>query len=346
MARFFVTEPLFIWAPFCLVVVVVGFFWGAGPALIAMTLAILAISYIIIPQYDLLTLDIWNDITLFGPFVFVQFLIALLAARHAVQYRHALAAKQEAQAYAHNLAITNRLLERTKRLQEIFFTRAAHELRTPLTGILGEVQLALRRLQKAEKTTTDITLWRTHFERIEGQARGLHTLVEEIIDLYHIRSEETPLKLAPCDIGGLCHEIVEDQQALSGRHIELQLPSEPVILQTDYERLRQVIINIVDNAIKYSPENTAINVRVRSEPTSMILEVHNDETELSQEQQERIFEPFYRTPSAEALFKEGWGLGLTTSKACVERHGGRIWVETSKGKEVTFFVELPSQPVS
>jgi signal transduction histidine kinase len=346
IARLFVTEPLFIWAPFCLVVVVVGFFWGAGPALFAMTLALLAISYIVIPQYDLLTLNIWNDITLFGPFVFVQFLIALLAARHAVVYRRVLAAKQEVQTYAHDLARTNRQLERTKRLQEDFFSRAAHELRTPLTTILGEAQLALRRLHKAETITTDMAIWRTHFEQIEERTHRLHTLVEDIIDIYKVRSEETQLQQAPCDVGSLCREIVENQQALSGRHIELQLPSEPVILQADYDCLHQVVVNIVDNAIKYSPENTRIQVRVRSVPPFAVLEVHNEDAELSQEQQERIFEPFYRTPSAEALFREGWGLGLTMSKACVERHGGRIWVLSSEGKGVTFFVELPFQAVS
>jgi signal transduction histidine kinase len=346
IARLFVTEPLFIWAPFCLVVVVVGFFWGVGPALFAMTLALLAISYLVIPQYDLLTLNIWNDITLFGPFVVVQFLIALLAARHAVLYRRVLAAKQEAQTYAHDLAITNRQLERTKRLQEVFFSRAAHELRTPLTTILGEAQLALRRLHKAAPITTDMAIWRTHFEKIEERTRGLHTLVEDVIDIYHIRSEETELKQAPCDVGSLCREIVENQHAFSGRQIELQLPSEPVILQADYERLHQVVVNLVDNAIKYTPENTRIQVYVRSEPTVAVLEVHNEDAELSQEQQERIFEPFYRTPTAEALFSEGWGLGLTMSKAYVKRYGGRIWVESSEGKGVTFFVELPFQAVS
>ncbi|MFL5702573.1 MAG: sensor histidine kinase, partial [Ktedonobacteraceae bacterium] len=107
-----------------------------------------------------------------------------------------------------------------------------------------------------------------------------------------------------------------------------------------------VVVNIVDNAIKYSPENTRIQVRVRSVPPLAVLEVHNEDAELSQEHQERIFEPFYRTPSAEALFREGWGLGLTMSKACVERHGGRVWVLSSEGKGVTFFVELPFQAIS
>jgi signal transduction histidine kinase len=345
LARFFVTEPLFVWAPFCLIVVMVGFLWGAGPALLTMTLAILAINYFVIPQYELLTLNIWNDITLLGPFVFVQILIVLLAAQNAVSHRRILAAKQEIQAYAQSLEATNRQLERVNRLKDYFFTRAAHELRTPLTSILIEAQFALRRLNKAEKTATDMAVWRTHFENIEVRAHGLHSLVEDLIELYSLRSEETQLKLAACDMRDLCIEVIEEQRILSGRQIELQLPPEPAIIQADYERFRQVIVNIVDNAIKYAPESTMIQVRVRVESARALVEVHNDDSELSQEQQERIFEPFYRTPSAEASFKEGWGLGLTISKECVQRHGGRIWVESSEKRGVTFFVELPSQGV-
>ncbi|MBO0780956.1 MAG: HAMP domain-containing histidine kinase [Ktedonobacteraceae bacterium] len=341
LARLFATQPLFIWAPFCLVVVLTGFLWGPGPALLAMTLAILAISYLIIPQYDLLTLDIWNDIMLLGPFAFVQILIALLASQNAIRYRRALATKQELQAYAQDLAEANRQLEMNNRLKDYFFTRAAHELRTPLTTILGEAQLALRRLNRAKKTTNDLAVWQAHFARIEERSRGLHALVEDLIELYNLRSEEIPLRRVACDLSNLCLAVVEEQRTQSGRQIELQLPSDPIMLQADGERLRQAFVNILDNAIRYSPKNTTIQVRVCAAPAYAIIDVHNDDSELSQEQQERIFEPFYRTPSAEASGQGGWGLGLTFSKECIERHGGRIWVESSEKKGVTLFIELP-----
>lgn len=343
LARLFVTEPLFVWTPFCLVVVIAGFLWGVGPALLTMTLAILAISYLVIPQYDLLTLNIWDDITLLGPFVFVQILIILLAAQNAVRYRRILANQQEIQVYAQRLAATNQQLERANRLKNDFITQAAHELRTPLTTILGESQLALRRLQKAEHTATDTEKWRTHFEIIEARAQGLHALVEDLIELHQLRSEEAPLKLADCDLRDLCIEIIEEQRRLSERQIELKLASEPAVILADCERFRQVIVNLVDNAIKYAPENATIRVCLRAEPAHVLLEVHNDDTEVSPEEQERIFEPFYRTPSAEASCKEGWGLGLAMSKACVERHGGRIWVESSEQRGVTFLVTIPSR---
>lgn len=341
LARLFATEPLFIWAPFCLIVVVAGFFWGVGPALIAMLLAILAISYIVIPQYDLLTMDIWNDITLFTPFVLVQWVIAWLAARHASQYRRLLATKQALQAATQELAAMNRQLERANHLQRDFFTRAAHELRTPLTTILGETQLALRRLRKVEQPSADMIRWQTHFEKIEGRTRRLHRLVEDIIKLYHARSEEPQIHQSLCDVGCLCREVIEDQQALSGRQIALALPDIPLILQMDVERFHQVLVTLIDNAIRYSPADTPIQITLQVASDAVLLAVHNEDTELSQEQQEQIFEPFYRTPAAQAVNQEGWGLGLTVSKAYIERQGGRIWIESTTGKGVTVWIALP-----
>jgi signal transduction histidine kinase len=142
-------------------------------------------------------------------------------------------------------------------------------------------------------------------------------------------------------MGELCREVITEQQSLSGRTIALEVPASPVVLQADCERLSQVVTNLVTNAIKYSPDNSTIQVQVRQSNHKAILQVHNEGTPIPQEQQTNIFEPFYRTPTAQSSSKKGWGLGLAISKQIVERHGGRIWVESSKGKGTTFSVELP-----
>jgi len=102
-----------------------------------------------------------------------------------------------------------------------------------------------------------------------------------------------------------------------------------------------VIINLVTNAVKYSPENTIIRVCASLESPHVILTVHNDGPAIPQEQQIHIFEPFYRTPEAELSSIQGWGLGLSISKEIVEQHGGQIWVESFEEKGTTFFVRLP-----
>jgi signal transduction histidine kinase len=118
------------------------------------------------------------------------------------------------------------------------------------------------------------------------------------------------------------------------------------MLQADCQRLTQVIVNLITNAAKYSSENTVIHVYMTQDPSYVIFTVHNDGPAIPQEHQTRIFEPFYRTPEVEHSSVRGWGLGLSISKEIVERHEGKIWVESSEGKGTTFFVQLPFQVIS
>lgn len=336
--------PHFIWTPFCLVSVIVGFLWGVGPALFTMAIGFFIFSIFVVPQYGLFSLSIWYDFTLLIPFVFAQIAIAFLAAQRQVQYRRALSAKQEIHAYAQELAAANQQLERANRLKDHFLIRAAHEFRTPLTTILGEAQLALRRLSKGEGTATESLVWKKHFEKILARAVALHALVEEVIHLSSFRSGEIQLRLSSCDFGELCGEVIEDQRTFSKRTITFTYPPIPLVLQADCERLSQVVINVVRNAIQYSPEESVIHVSLSVEPSSVLLQVHNEGPAFSQEQHEHLFEPFYRTPSAEAMYREGWGLGLTICKEIIKRHGGHIWITSSEAQGIICSVQIPFQP--
>lgn len=333
-----IRETYFIWIPFCLVSVLVGFIWGTSPALLATLLGFLAFTFFAIPPDDLLTPDIWNDIRLLGPFVLAQGAIALLAAQNAVKHRHVLRARQEVQAYAQELAAANQELERANHLKDYFISRAAHELRTPLTTILGETQLALRRLHKAGSTAPEC---QQSFERVETHAKSLHTLIEDLITLSSLRSNGSWLRYSPCDFGRLCADVVEEQRAQTGRQIVLHMPAHPLLLEADCERLSQVVMNLISNAILYSTKESPISVSIAAEHAQIVLQVHNEGNELSPEQQAQLFEPFYRTPSAETLHRAGWGLGLTLGKEIVERHGGHMQVESAAGSGTTFLVELP-----
>jgi signal transduction histidine kinase len=343
LANFLVKQMHFLWTPFCLVTVIVGFVWGVSPALVTMVLGFLAFNFFIVPQYGLLTAGAWNDVRVFGPFVLVQFAIALLAAHNAVQQRRILVAKQEIGTYVQELAAANQQLERANHLKDYFMTRAAHELRTPVTTILGESQLALRRLNKIKEAATEMLVWRNHFEKIEERTRHLNVFIEELIDISSFRSEGMQLRIGTCNFERLCQEAIEHLCSCSECSIGWTLPSVPIILQADCERLSHVVLNIVNNALQYSAENTVVNVCIYATPSAAILQVHNEGPALSDEEQEHLFDPFYRSPYAETRFREGWGLGLTISKEIVERHGGHIWVESSEGNGITFFVQIPLQ---
>jgi signal transduction histidine kinase len=340
------SAPIFLGAPFGLVSILVALLWGFRPALFTIMLGLIAIATSVSP--GLLTPNIGKDIAIFAPFVFLQIVAVATVIRFEVARRRLLAAQQKTQAYAQELEAanqklvqTNEQLERASYLKDYVILRSSHELRTPLTTILGRTQLALHRLNRSGETPENWSALRQYFEIVETHAQNLRILIDELFDLSSVRSGQFPLRLTQCDLGRLCREVIEDQQAVSARLIELELPFEPLLLQANDKRLVQVLVNLVNNAVKYSPEESTIQVRVRPEHAHLILEVHNESKALSQAQLEHIFEPFYRTLDAENSPIKGWGLSLAISQEIVDRHGGQIWAESSEGKGITFFVKLP-----
>jgi signal transduction histidine kinase len=326
---------------FYLSTAVAAWLWGIGPALLATLLGYIALESFVIPPSGVFTFNGWSDITLYLPFLLAQLLILLITyqrekARHEVQTQ----AQELAQA---NEALThsNQELERANQRKDIFFSRASHELKNPVAAIRGQSHLTLRRLARAAHPVSELPALRTSLEKIDTQTVRLDAFINDLLDVSSLRSGKVLLRLAPCDLGSLCREVVEDQQVLSDRSIELELPSEPIMLQADGQRLSQVLINLISNAIKYSLQNTAVLVCVLRKPSHLLLSVHNDGPAIPQERQLLLFEPLYRTPEAEYSPIGGWGLGLSISKEIVERHRGEIWVESSEGKGTTFFVQLP-----
>ncbi|GCE07319.1 hypothetical protein KDAU_46480 [Dictyobacter aurantiacus] len=312
-----------------------------------MTLALFALYYIIIPDQRLFAHNIWKDIHLLGPFFFAQMVITLLAAFNTRQYRRTVALTKELRTALRDLSTLNRELTRTQHQEYMFFTRAAHELRTPLTTILGETQLALRRLERARPLSPESAKYLAHFEHIEQRAQGLHALVEDLIELYRVQEDINPPTLSPCNVNNICTELIMQRHQISGRDFKLELPDEPVIVQANKERFYSALANIIDNADRYAFLSTPICVRVHAEDNNTAsIHVHNEGAELPVEQQERIFEPFYRTPAAERSYQDGWGLGLTISKAYIEQYGGSIRVESLPGEGVTFLVKLPIQKIT
>jgi signal transduction histidine kinase len=340
------SAPLFVGAPFALVSVVVALLWGWRPALFTIAVGLVAIAEFV--SRGLLTPNIGRDTVMVAPFVALQLVAVGVAIRFEVARRRVLAAQQRTQMYAQELEAANQRLvqaneqlERANYLKDYVVLRSSHELRTPLTMILGQTQVALRRLNRSGETSENWSALRQYLGIVEAHALNLRMLIDELFDLSSVRAGQFPLRLTQCDLGSLCRDVIKDQQACSGRSIELELPSEPLLLQADDKRLVQVLVNVVNNAVKYSPENTTIHVRVRPEHAHVILQVHNEGTALSPVQLEQIFEPFYRTLDAENSPIKGWGLGLAISKEIVERHGGQIWAESAEGKGITFFVKLP-----
>jgi signal transduction histidine kinase len=342
LAKYFLPDNFFFpGLPMMLAVLLVALFWGVGPALFSILLGAVAFDYFYVFPYGQFGLNTWNGLLQVLPFVIVGIVIAIITGQRESARLNALMAEEEAIERADELALANQKLEQANRLKDQFLSMASHELKTPITTISGHAQIAIRRLSKQRDLPPELAIAHTALEKIDGQTKRLNNLVDDLLDLSSIRAGKIGLQLRQCDLIDVCRDVVEDQRLLSGRSIELESPSSPLKLQGDYDRLSQVVVNLVSNAIKYSPEESPVKVRIDQCDTVAIIQVQDSGKGIPENQQTHIFEPFYRVPGAQTSAKRGMGLGLAISKDIVERHGGRIWCESRPGHGTTFFVELP-----
>jgi signal transduction histidine kinase len=331
-------QHAFLNAPVFLIPVFIAWIWGTGPAIVAIVLGALSLDYFLLPPRGTLTWQ-WPDAILLLNFLLAQFVVVLITAGRESARQHALLAQQELEERA-------RELEQANKIKDRFLSLASHELKTPLTLISTQVQFGLRRLAKQREVPPEAAALRELLKQVNQQTCHLQGLIKDILDLSLLGGKQMPLRIERCDLSAKCREIIEELRASSGRSIVLQSPPTPIIIDADCGRIGQVIINLVINAIKYSPRASTILSSISQSESEVIIQVHNDGQAIPTQQQEHLFEPYYRTPNAQASPEEGSGLGLAISKEIVERHKGHIWVESSQEKGTTFFVQLPLKATS
>ncbi|GHO84803.1 sensor histidine kinase [Dictyobacter formicarum] len=330
-------HDFFVEPPFVIATLLIGWFWGIGPALLALLLEVLAVDYWIVPPLGVIDFFLWPDIVSFAPFIFIQLIVMTLVIVQKNYRQRLLHASQAASQHAEELAESNARLQQADRVKDQFLSMASHELRTPVTRIQGSIQLLQRRLKRQSVRLP----MRGSLDEVDRQIQQLTNLINDLLDINTLRSGKIPVRLAPCDLPCLCQQVIEEQQPQIDRSIDLRLPADPVVVQVDHGRFSQVVSNLVTNALKYSPANTPIRVEISQRPGEVILAVYNESPVLSKEQQKTLFEPFYRSPEARSSAVPGWGLGLAICKEIVMQHSGHIWVESSEEKGTIFFVALP-----
>lgn len=329
-------------------ILITALIWGVGPSLLALLLSTLLLDYFFIQPVGQISAYQLNDAVQLLPFILSGLVIALITAQRERARLTTLAAEQELQEYTENLEQTNKRLEETNQqlketnqMKDRFISIASHELKTPITTIRGQAQLVLRRLSKQQELSHDIQTMRTTLEKINDQTSRLTSLVDDLLDMSSLRTGKAELRKRECDIVDICRGVIDDQRLLSGRTITLTVETTPLKLLVDCDRIAQVLVNLVGNAIKYSPEGKPVAVNVRTVDGKVQVQVRDAGKGIAKDQQHRIFETFYRTPDAQSSTKSGLGLGLAISKEIVERHNGSIWCESEPGKGSTFYVELP-----
>ncbi|WP_165423372.1 sensor histidine kinase [Ktedonosporobacter rubrisoli] len=324
-----------------LAVLFIALLWGGGPSLVAVILSTFVLDYFVLPSAGYTDFTNWQGFVQLIPFVISGLTIAIITSQRERARLNALAAEQELQSYADELEVINQKLEDADQMKDRFLSIASHELKTPITTIRGQAQLALRRISKQKESSSQMDGLRTTLEKIDDQTTRLTSLVNELLDVSRMRAGKTELHKKPCDLREICREVVDDQQLLTGRTIVLEAAPSSVELQIDKDRFSQVLVNLISNAVKYSPEESPVEICVGSNGCHVIVEVQDHGRGIAKDQQELIFDTFYRTPDAQASSKQGLGLGLAISKDIVERHGGRIWCESEPEQGSKFTIELP-----
>jgi len=239
--------------------------------------------------------------------------------------------------------------EAERRKQE-FLGMVSHELRTPLTAIMGLIELALMQIDLRLRSLAPgagelINQIEQVLKRASGQVEIETRLVEDLLNISRLEVHKFELSLRRENLVTIVQETVANQQqAARTRHIELALPPDEVVpVMVDAGRIGQVLTNYLTNALKYAPVDRAISVRLEVEASVARVLVRDQGPGLTLEQQQHIWERFYRVaaPGHQGPDGGGLGLGLAIAKAIIEHHHGQVGVESAPGRGSTFWFTLP-----
>lgn len=289
-----------------------------------------------------------------GAYDFIQkpierdyFIAALYRAIQTHQLRVQVAEQQLA-LELHAKSLEQTVQERTRELiaanaaKDEFLSIASHELKTPLSSLKGMTQLLRRRLERAKSNEA------SSLANMENSIRRMEVLVNDLLNISFIEMGMFVLHQQQCEMGELCRRLVDEYVAGTNPPpvVLVEIPDEPCYAYVDVERIGQVIINLLSNARKYSASGSPIRLVLKQENDQYTISVHDSGVGIPQEVLPHIFERFYRVPGIEVQTGSsvGLGLGLYISNQIVERHGGRIDVQSIPDKGSVFSVMLPLCP--
>ena len=217
-----------------------------------------------------------------------------------------------------------------------FLSMASHELKTPLTTIKAYGQIAENMLEKKD-AQTELAI----IKKMGKQVDRLATLIEDLLDITKIHKGKMIYNEEIFDFTELVNEAIDDMQKISTHHVIEFIDGESAKVFGDKDKIGQVINNLISNAIKYSPSANKIVVRSELEVGGIHLSVEDFGIGISPDHQKHVFEQFYRVTEENELTFPGMGIGLYICEEIIKRQGGKIWVDSVKGKGSVFHILLP-----
>ena len=229
-------------------------------------------------------------------------------------------------------------LRRLERVRQDFVANVSHELRTPISSIKGYAETLLDGAMNDQQNSRDF------IEIINRDSDRLAKLIDDLLDLSRIESGKLKMVFVPTDILGVIKRtmsIIENSAKMKSISIEIQAPENVSKVLADETRLSQVILNLLDNAIKYTSEGGAIKISVRSNDQFVEVDISDTGIGIPEKDLSRVFERFYRVDKARSRDMGGTGLGLSIVKHIVQTHGGEVWVRSKLEHGSTFCFIIP-----
>jgi signal transduction histidine kinase len=211
---------------------------------------------------------------------------------------------------------------------------AAHELKNLLGPLAMTLQLCERRVRAGEPINVDDLAF------ARGQVLSLSRLVNDVLDSTRIDTGQFPITLSTLDLCALVQKTLEGFHRAHQRRVICDVPPLPLAVTGDGERLAAVLTNFLDNAVKYAPEPSIIEVRVSCAAERVRIAVSDRGPGIRPEDQPRLFERYFRSPATSGSTR-GLGLGLYLCRAIAHHHGGAVGVDSTPGKGSTFWLDLP-----
>jgi PAS domain S-box-containing protein len=245
-----------------------------------------------------------------------------------------------ASAIARDVTAQEEMTNEALRIREQFISVAAHELRTPLTTLYARIQLVERRLGRNEIDPAimlrDVTLVRQAADRLKA-------LIDRLLDISRITTGQLQLERVETDIAAMTESVGSMLAEISGRRITVRASDSPETFRAavDGVRIEEVVVNLIDNALKYSPPDTPIDVELTSAADQIRIAVRDRGPGILTAERDRIFEPFHRSSSTSG---PGVGLGLHIAREIVELHRGSLTVESPEDGGSRFVVTVPRNP--
>jgi len=250
-------------------------------------------------------------------------------------------------------------IKQIERLKDEFVSIVSHELRTPLTAIKGYAQHLVRRIERRLRKIRDALPKGTppvaeppesydlrSLNIIQSQSEHLERLVNDLLDLSKVQWGNLDLNIEPFHLADLLAESVRSTQASAEQHtIRLDIQTQDTSILADRIRISQVVGNILDNAIKYSPHGGEVTIRLQVQDGDYLVSIIDQGIGVSPQHYDHIFERFYRVHNTASRQYSGIGLGLYVAKGIVDKHGGRIWFTNNQSIGTTFYFSLPRRSV-